>query len=332
MSAPVLSIAMPSYNVEAYLGRGLTSFADERLNGLVEVLVVNDGSTDATAAIAQEFVEKFPQIFHLINKENGGHGSAVNAGIAHANGQFFRVVDGDDWVNTEGLLRVLDVLGSSEADIVVDERCDVDMQSGAETPRPLPAQFRPGVALDFDDLCTNLACEDYFTIHTMNVRTSLLREHNVTLHEGIFYVDLQYCVLCTAFARKVQFVRQQVYYYLLGNAAQSVSYANYAKRYEHHQAMVRDVVAFADSAVLGPARGAYVDQRAVCAINTNYNIALIYDADRSRGVTRAKAMRAWLRANHPRFYALTKGRYRKACMLHALGFDGPRLDKLMGRT
>lgn len=82
MSKPLLTITMPSYNVEAYLRQGLNSLADARLDGLVEVLVVNDGSTDATARIAGEYVSKFPNIFHLINKENGGHGSAVNAGIA----------------------------------------------------------------------------------------------------------------------------------------------------------------------------------------------------------------------------------------------------------
>lgn len=332
MSKPLLTIAMPSYNVEAYLRRGLSSLADARLDGLVEVLVVNDGSTDATARIAGEYVSKFPHIFRLINKENGGHGSAVNSGIAQARGKFFRVVDGDDWVNTEGLLRVLDVLRLNEADIVVDERCDVDMKTKAETLRALPAEFQAGKVVEFEDVCENPACEDYFTIHTMNVRTSLLHENNVRLHEGIFYVDLQYCVLCTAAAHKVEFAPCQVYYYLLGNAAQSVSYANYVKRYAHHEAMVRDVVEFADSATFSGRRAAYVDLRAVCAINTNFNIALIYDTDRKRGLARAKGFRAWLRAVHPRFYALTSKRYSVARVLHCLGFNGPALDKLMRRA
>lgn len=331
----LLSIAMPSYNVAQYLRQGLDSLCDARLASDVEVLVVNDGSLDDTAVIAQEYVERMPELFRLINKENGGHGSAVNAGIAQASGTFFRVVDGDDWVNAEGLLKVLDALRSTDADIVVDERCDVDMTSRAETLRTLPQALQAGDSLSFDEICDNPVCEDYFTIHTMNIRTSLLRERQVRLHEGIFYVDLQYCVLATAFADKVQFVEEQVYYYLLGNANQSVSYANYAKRYAHHEAMTKDVVAFVaecqQSPEFSPKRLSYLENRAMCAINTNYNIALIYEKDRGRGAQEAKAFKAWLHERYPQFDALTDARYKKAKLLHALGVDGPRLDRLMGR-
>lgn len=331
MAQKLLSIAMPSYNVAAYLRRGLESLSDARLADSLEVLVVNDGSTDETARIAQEFVDASPNVFRLINKENGGHGSAVNAGIAAARGKYFRVVDGDDWINPEGLLQVIEVLQNSEADIVVDERCDVDMLTGNETLRVLPSQFPSGRVLEFESLCADSACEDFFTIHTMNIRTSLLQEH-VKLHEGIFYVDLQYCVLATAYAREVQFVRTQVYYYLLGNAAQSVSYENYVKRYDHHEAMVRDVVDFADSASFSGARARYVDLRALYAIHTNYNIGLIYDTDRARGAARAKTFRAWLKRNHPRFDAMSAARYRKTKVLHMAGVDARKLQKIMGRA
>ena len=80
---------MPCYNVERYLRRGLDSLADERLADDVEVIVVDDGSTDETARIAQGYVERMPQLFRLVSKENGGHGSAVNAGIDHAQGRVF---------------------------------------------------------------------------------------------------------------------------------------------------------------------------------------------------------------------------------------------------
>ena len=182
----VLTIAMPCYNVERYLRRGLDSLADERLADDVEVIVVDDGSTDETARIAQGYVERMPQLFRLVSKENGGHGSAVNAGIDHAQGRYFRVVDGDDWVDTDGLVRVVELLKASDVDLFVDEKVEVDMTTHARTHCHLPAGFRlPGV-VDFLSVCGDGACEAFLTIHTLSVKTELLRHNNIHLHEGIF--------------------------------------------------------------------------------------------------------------------------------------------------
>ena len=83
---PLLTIAVPSYNVEAYLERGLSTYDDPRFERRLEVIVVNDGSTDGTRSIAQTFVARRPGVFRLVDKPNGGHGSAVNAGIDAARG------------------------------------------------------------------------------------------------------------------------------------------------------------------------------------------------------------------------------------------------------
>ena len=92
---PILSVVVPSYNVEQYLDKGLTSYSDDRFNGRLEIIVVNDGSKDKTQEIAEGYAKRFPNIFKVINKENGGHGSAVNAGIDNATGKYFRIIDGE---------------------------------------------------------------------------------------------------------------------------------------------------------------------------------------------------------------------------------------------
>ena len=126
----ILSVAVPSYNVEQYMNKCLDSFSDKRLQDGLEVLIVNDGSTDRTKEIAESYVERFPLIFKLINKENGGHGSAVNAGIANATGKYFRIVDGDDWVDTDNLVQLLQLLADTNTDLVVDEKREVHMVTG----------------------------------------------------------------------------------------------------------------------------------------------------------------------------------------------------------
>ena len=67
------------------------------------------------------------------------------------------------------------------------------------------------------------------------------------------------------------------------------------------------------------------------ALHTHFNIALIYDEDRARGMRRAKAFYSWLASSHPRFERMVRSRYRKTLALHYLGVDGPRLAKMMGR-
>ena len=101
----LLSIAIPCYNSEAYMEKCIESL----LKGgeEVEILVVNDGSSDRTAEIADAYAEKYPTIIKAIHQENGGHGEAVNAGIRNATGLYFKVVDSDDWVNEEAYKQIV---------------------------------------------------------------------------------------------------------------------------------------------------------------------------------------------------------------------------------
>ena len=110
------SVIMPLYNKGAYVEKAIRSVLEQTYPHY-ELIVVNDGSKDNTQQIAEGYVARFPRIFRLINKENGGHGSAVNAGLAVATGQFFKVVDSDDWVNEKALQAVLDTLEVYQDDI-----------------------------------------------------------------------------------------------------------------------------------------------------------------------------------------------------------------------
>ena len=104
----VLSIAIPSYNSEAYMANCIESLLTGGED--VEILVVNDGSKDGTARIADEYAAKYPNIVRAIHQENGGHGEAVNAGLRNATGAYFKVVDSDDWVDTKAYKEILTLL------------------------------------------------------------------------------------------------------------------------------------------------------------------------------------------------------------------------------
>lgn len=328
---PILSVAVPSYNVEQYLDKGLKSYADDRLRGRLEVLIVNDGSTDKTEEIAKRYVSAYPDIFRLINKENGGHGSAVNAGIDNATGKYFRIIDGDDWIHTDNMVKLLNIMEKSDTDMIVDEKREVHMVTGATQLFPIPEYVKTDKPYDFDEICIREDIGSFIMIHTLSVKTELLKKADIKLLEHIFYVDYEYIVKATCIAKTIMFLGFEVYQYLVGNVNQSVSSANYVKRYSHHEAVTKEMLRFDKASDFTGNRKEYLERKVQLIIHTHFNICLIFDSDRRRGAGRAKAFRSFLKAEYPLYYRKTAKRYYTAYLLHILGFDAERLSKLMGR-
>lgn len=331
--APVLSVVMPSYNVAEYLPRGLASFDDDRLEGKVELIVVDDGSTDATAAVTQAFVERRPAVFRLFSKANAGHGSAVNAGLAHARGRYLRVVDGDDWVDTDELVRFVRLLEGVSADLVVDVKTEVDKATMHARVFPLPDDFAHGVPCGLDEVCMLDAFAPNVMIHTLTCRTDYLRSIGLSLLEKTFYEDLEYVVKATLDAADVVFLDCRVYQYLVGNAAQSVADEGYVRRWDDHTRVCEELLGLLDARAtdLSDLRASYLLRRCALVSNTHFNIALIFDKDRARGMRRAHDFRVCLRTSYPQVARATRSHYLMACVLHALGIDSQKkLDRLRG--
>lgn len=106
----ILTITVPSYNTEKYIDECMPFLLDDSIVDDIEILVVSDGSKDKTVEVATKWSEKYPQTIRVIEKENGGHGSTINRGILEARGKYFKVVDGDDWVKTDNLVKLVDFL------------------------------------------------------------------------------------------------------------------------------------------------------------------------------------------------------------------------------
>ena len=114
-----LSISIAAYNVEEFLKNTLDSLVAPEIMDDIEVLIIDDGSKDNTAAIGKEFVDKYPNSFKVISKPNGGYGSTINAAIDAATGQYFKTLDGDDWYDTENLVRFVKDLKNMSADLIL---------------------------------------------------------------------------------------------------------------------------------------------------------------------------------------------------------------------
>ena len=223
----VLSVVIPAYNAEKYIGTALDSFCIDEFMDDFEVIVVNDGSTDKTGAVAQEFCVRFPGTFRLINKPNGGHGSGINCGIKLARGRYFKVVDADDWVDKKAFGNLVRYLREAEADIVWsgfywvydrgDDRAD-RMKKKAEMEIPfMGVEYQRVYA--FDEVAEKI----YIKMHNMTIRTAILREHGVHIDEHCYYVDSEFILYPIPYVKTIAFLRDFVYMYRIGVSGQSMS-------------------------------------------------------------------------------------------------------------
>ena len=301
-SAPQLTVAVPAYNVESYLARGLESYLDPRFVGNLEVIVVDDGSTDGTRALAEDFAARSNGVIRVISKENGGHGSAVNAGIEHARGRYFRVIDGDDWVNADGMAELLDRLADLDCDLVVDKKREVDMTTGEERAFPLAKGVVPGRVLDFSTVLTNADTVFQIMIHTLTARTDYLRGIGIKLLEHTFYED-----------------------YEDDHSRVVTELLAYLERCEHDEVRAATGEKLSNEAVY------YVREKVHLIVDTHYNIALLFDEDRSRGRARAKEFRRELRRADIDQWTRGEQRYRMAMLLNRLSLSYNSIKRLVAR-
>jgi len=214
----VLTIAVPTYNMEKYLNNCLDSFIDQRIMDDIEVIVVNDGSKDKSAEIAKEYTKKYPNTFKLNDKENGGHGSAVNSGIKLASGKYFKIVDSDDWVITENLVRLVNELKDLDIDVVYNDYDECYEESGKTVTRS-----KTGVTANTVFNYREHLNKGMMVMHKTTFKTDVLKSNNVALYEHCFYVDTQYLIFPMAKINTGIYLPYVIYKYRLERKDQSVS-------------------------------------------------------------------------------------------------------------
>ena len=225
----ILTITVPSYNVEKFLENTLNSFVDPRVLNDIEVLIVDDGSKDKTAEIGKKYEEKYPDTFRVISKENGGHGSTINRGIKEARGKYFKVVDGDDWVECEGFAKLIQRLKDCDVDYVFTNYYEVNDVTGELTPVTF-SWLKKEEKMPFE----MIANETRISMHSLVLKTSILKENQIRLDEHCFYVDVEYILYPIPYVQSVIYFDIFVYMYRLAQVNQSVSMLGYQKHMQNH--------------------------------------------------------------------------------------------------
>ena len=220
----LLSIGIPSYNSEGFMRKCIDSLlvgGEE-----VEIIIVNDGSKDGTAVIADEYAAKYPTIVKAVHQENGGHGEAVNAGLRNATGLYYKVVDSDDWVNEEAYLAILKKLAELvKSGNMVDMFISNYVYEKEGKKRKKVMQYRTAFPTDqiftWDDV-KFLHVGQYILMHSVIYRTQMLKDCGLELPKHTFYVDNIYVYHPLPYVKKMYYMDVNFYRYYIGREGQSV--------------------------------------------------------------------------------------------------------------
>lgn len=228
----LLSVVVPCYNSQAYMKHAV----DSLLAGgeALEILIVDDGSVDDTARIADEYERRFPGVVRAFHQPNGGHGDAVMTGLKNASGLYFKVVDSDDWVDENALCLVMKTLGMLSApqtcvDLVV---CNYVYDKEGQKHRHV---VRYANALPENRVFSwreagRLRPGQYILMHSAIYRTALLRSCGLSLPKHTYYVDNLYVYEPMPNVKAIYYLNVDLYHYQIGRADQSVQEENMIKR------------------------------------------------------------------------------------------------------
>lgn len=221
----ILSVIVPCYNSAAYMRRCIESLLPGGDD--LEILVIDDGSTDDTLAIARDYERAYPGMVRAIHQENTGHGGAINTGLRHATGAYFKVVDSDDWLDSLALEKVLARLrGFALKGGAVDLLITNFIYDKAGAKRKKVMQYRralPGEAvLTWADV-RRLSIGHYILMHSVIYRTGLLNACGLRLPAHTFYVDNLFVYEPMRCVRTLYYLDVDLYHYFIGRDDQSIN-------------------------------------------------------------------------------------------------------------
>lgn len=266
MLEKVLTVAVPAFNVEQYLRKTLDSFIAQEIMDDLEVIIINDGSKDATADVAKEYENKYPQTFRLINKVNGGHGSGINMGLKLASGRYFQVVDGDDWVDTPSFVRLVRYLRTAVSDVVLCNYCEVENSTGIEIPVIITQNRKDGRIYQFTEVFQNVE----LGLSRMTAKTSLFTENHVHLDEHCYYVDMEYILYPVPWIQTLVYLDLNVYRYRIAATTQSTSMASLRNHVDQHTKVLSRLVDFLNQYMSSPEAGKEKVYYIACRLSQMY--------------------------------------------------------------
>lgn len=230
----ILSISIAAYNAEKFINQCLDSFVESSVIDKLDIMVIDDGGTDRTKEITYEYIEKYPDSIRFIHKENQGPGSTVNVGIKNAKAKYFRMVDGDDWVNSKSMADYIFYLENHDVDMVCTHFCCVDDKTG-EQQNQIMSNIQFNEIMSFDSIASNIQLE----MHNTTFKTDKVKD--IILDNG-FYTDVEYLLLPTDKIQTFVALDLIIYMYRTSLDTQSMNINSLRKNIKMHEDVINTLL------------------------------------------------------------------------------------------
>lgn len=280
--------------------------------GDIEILLINDGSRDNTLDILHQYETKYPSVIRVIDKENGGWGTAINLGIREAQGKYLKEVDADDWVSSENLKEYVDFLKENNIDYIATDYTEYFKATNKYERHSYHKDIynKPMLLNNFWENHSN-AWD--FPIHAITYRTQVLRDNNIKLGDR-YYGDIEYNLYPLPYVQTICVLPINVTVYFRGSDEQSTSTAGYAKHYKDYAAMSQRITNLYNNLPTSIHFNLYkfIEDTVKGTILKAYNLMMspLYAGKSDNIVKELKQYDHWLKSTDKELYSLC-GRQRK---------------------
>ncbi len=243
--AKTITFGIPCYNSAVYMDHCISSIVEgSGCADDVQVVIVDDGSTkDNTLQKAYEWRDRYPDIVDVVHQQNGGHGKAVMCAIEHAKGEYFKVVDSDDWVNEEALNEFLNKLRDFvsfqvHVDLVVTDYVFEHAEDGKQHTTDYSFALPKGKVIGWNQI-GHFNMSQYILMHALCYRTEVLRTCGLDLPAHTFYVDNIYAYVPLPYCKTLYYLDVDLYRYFIGRDDQSVNLDKQVERIDQQIKVTR---------------------------------------------------------------------------------------------
>lgn len=313
----ILSFIIPAYNSECFLDKCISSMLAPEILDKLEIIIVNDGSTDTTAAVAEKYCIQYPGIIRLISQKNKGHGGALNTGCSAAHGKFLKIVDADDWLETQNLPTFIALLEQCDSDVVLTHHHTIDISSGEiKNWRCYPSEFARSYT--FDEIMKDWRSFDRsLTFHGITYQTAFYQAFGIQLSEHVFYEDHEFATYPCCHAKSITPFDLFLYDYRIGDVNQSVSNANQLKRIGHTEIVIRHMTQEYNN-LPETAGKRYAAMKIQGLLLSYLTTALLVHTDKKAGRQLAAQRMTECQNDAPEVFELTRRKYEVFYLLNRL--------------
>lgn len=326
----VLSFVVPSYNSERFLDTIIPSFLEASVIDKLDIIIVNDGSTDNTIPKAEGYVKMYPDSVRLINQENKGHGGALNTGLSNAKGKYVKVIDADDWVVTKNLPSFIEKLEKIDSDVILTHHYTINIGNGNEKKKWMSYPEKFEVPYTFEQIMSNWKSFDRsLTFHGITYNTKFYQDNCMQLSEHVFYEDHEYATVPCCVANSITPIDMFIYCYRIGDVEQSVSNVNQLKRIGHTESVLKRLISeYPNRDFKTDAQKRYYCMKAQGLLMSYLTTVLLVEKDRKKGRAMAESLMNEFHEKLPLTYDMAVKQYKVFKMMNSMHIDKDDWEKI----